>query len=51
MLEAEAKEISDKEKSEMENLEEEIYNKTKDKLEEFKEKQKELFTELENRSA
>ena len=35
----------------MENLEEEIYNKTKDKLEEFKEKQKELFTELENRSA
>ena len=51
VLEAEAKEISDKEKSEMENLEEEIYNKTKDKLEEFKEKQKELFTELENRSA
>ena len=46
VLEAEAKEISDKEKSEMENLEEQIYNKTKEKLEVFKEKQKELFSEL-----
>ena len=34
----------------MEQLEEEIYNRTKEKLEDFSSKQKELYTELENRS-